>query len=168
MEHYLPDVFGLRALGENVGTTAVDTHLAPCARCLADLEQLRAVVGGARGRETHDMVPLAMVAPPAAVWESITDELKLVPATRLASRWPVDVCRIEYRRGKHRPATQPPRRGTRGTAPDPVPTRSVTARSCRHGGDLGGRHWRLVGLWADDQGRRHQGHCVDDDVNTAE
>ena len=81
MPHYDPDVLALRALGEDVGPAEADAHLAECAQCRAELEELRHVVRTARSGNPED-VPQA---PPDHVWEGIRAELglpeTLVPST---------------------------------------------------------------------------------------
>jgi hypothetical protein len=70
-QHSDPDELALRALGEDV--PELDEHLATCAQCQSELDQLRAVVTTARAAEPEDQP----VAPPPSVWEAITAELGL-------------------------------------------------------------------------------------------
>jgi hypothetical protein len=81
--HSDPDDLALRALGEDV--PGLDEHLATCAQCRSELDQLRDVVGTARSVEPEDQP----VAPPPSVWEGVVSELRLgsVPAgDELAAR----------------------------------------------------------------------------------
>jgi len=72
--HSDPDDLALRALGEEPDHD--DEHLATCARCQSELDQLRAVVATARavGPEDHPQ------APPPSVWEGVVTELGLTGA----------------------------------------------------------------------------------------
>jgi len=101
--HCDPDVLALRALGEEVGPPEADAHLAECARCRAELEELRHVVRTARSGSPDD-VPQA---PPAHVWEGIRAELGL-PETLVPSPADAPVT----------PAVQPG--GPATSAPEPV------------------------------------------------
>jgi hypothetical protein len=65
--HLDDEVLALRALGEDAGTATDDAHLASCARCQAELDQLRAVVSASRSLTDADRP----VAPPSSVWEAI-------------------------------------------------------------------------------------------------
>ena len=103
MPHCDPDVLALRALGEEVGPPEADAHLAECARCRAELEELRHVVRTARSGSPDD-VPQA---PPAHVWEGIRAELGL-PETLVPSPADAPVT----------PAVQPG--GPATSAPEPV------------------------------------------------
>lgn len=96
-QHCDPDVLALRALGEPVGDGDDDRHLAECAHCRRELDQLRAVAATGRAIEADDQP----VTPPASVWRGISAELGLttggtaVPApaadrartARRTSRW---------------------------------------------------------------------------------
>jgi anti-sigma-K factor RskA len=72
-QHCDPDVLALLALGESVGSADDVTHLASCAHCQSELDQLRAVVTTSRSVEPADRPE----APPARVWERVVDELGL-------------------------------------------------------------------------------------------
>jgi Anti-sigma-K factor rskA len=78
--HCDPDVLALRALGEEVGPAEADAHLAECAQCRAELEELRHVVRSARSGSPDDLPQAA----PAHVWEGIRAELGL-PETLVPS-----------------------------------------------------------------------------------
>jgi Anti-sigma-K factor rskA len=83
VSHVDPDVLALRALGEDAGTAADDAHLSGCAYCRAELDQLSKVVGAARHGNHVDQLQ----APPARVWDRITEELG--PEARLGADPPV-------------------------------------------------------------------------------
>jgi hypothetical protein len=70
-QHSDPDQLALRALGEDL--PELDQHLAGCAECRRELDELRAVVATAREVEPEDQP----VAPPPAVWEAVSAELGL-------------------------------------------------------------------------------------------
>jgi hypothetical protein len=71
-EHVHPDDLALLALGEH--PEDVDqAHLAGCASCRDEVEQLRTIVAGARS-VTADDTP---VAPPSQVWDAVAAELGL-------------------------------------------------------------------------------------------
>jgi hypothetical protein len=70
-QHSDPDQLALRALGEDL--PELDQHLAGCAECRRELDELRAVVATAREVEPEDQP----VAPPPAVWEAVAAELGL-------------------------------------------------------------------------------------------
>ncbi len=74
MRHCDAETLALWALGEfPTGSAADELHLAGCARCQSELDQLRAVVTTARSAEPDD-VP----APPSrAVWDAIAADLVL-------------------------------------------------------------------------------------------
>jgi hypothetical protein len=108
--HYDPDVLALRALGEEVGPAEADAHLAECAQCRAELEELRHVVRTARSGSPDD----APQAPPAHVWEGIRAELGL-PETLVPS--PADAP-VTPAVAPVTPAVQPGEPATR--APEPV------------------------------------------------
>jgi anti-sigma-K factor RskA len=72
-QHCDPDVLALLAMGESVGSAEDSTHLASCAHCQSDLDQLRAVVTTSRTVEPADWPEAA----PAQVWERVLDELDL-------------------------------------------------------------------------------------------
>jgi hypothetical protein len=78
-QHSDPDLLALRALGEEV--PEVEEHLATCARCRDELDQLRAVVTTARAVEPEDQPE----APPPRVWESVVAELGLTGAAGAAA-----------------------------------------------------------------------------------
>lgn len=72
MLHCDADTLALVALGEPLSDDE-RSHLRLCARCQAELDQNRAVVGTGRS-VTADDIP---VEPPAAVWSAISKELGL-------------------------------------------------------------------------------------------
>jgi len=76
-QHCDPDVLALLALGESVGSSSDVGHLADCAHCQSELDQLRAVVTASRSVEPADRPS----APPAAVWERVAEELGLSTTT---------------------------------------------------------------------------------------
>lgn len=84
-EHTSADDLALRALGEDLGDVP-DSHLASCALCQSELDQLRAVVATAREVEPEDYP----TPPPPAVWSAVMAELELgqgaAPADELATR----------------------------------------------------------------------------------
>lgn len=91
MPHVDPDGLALLALGERVEEIE-DQHLAACAQCQSELDQLRAAVTTARSVGPED----SPVTPPAAVWDRVSAELGLtaspadvVPIRRAAPRSPV-------------------------------------------------------------------------------
>ena len=71
--HCDPDVLALLALGESVGSRDEVTHLASCAHCQSELDQLRAVVAASRSVQPADRP----AEPPARVWQKVADELGL-------------------------------------------------------------------------------------------
>lgn len=72
MLHCDPETLALRSLGEAVGTSDDDTHLAGCEECQAELAALRTVVATAR-----DGGPVEMHEPSAHVWGRITAQLNI-------------------------------------------------------------------------------------------
>jgi hypothetical protein len=78
--HSDPEDLALRALGETLDHD--DEHLASCARCQSELDQLRSVVATARAIEPQDHPQ----APPASVWDGVVAELGL---SRTAAHVPV-------------------------------------------------------------------------------
>ena len=66
MSHIDPAILALIALGEPAGTSHDDDHVADCADCQSELEQLTRVVDLARQDG-----PLPLEQPPPAVWEQI-------------------------------------------------------------------------------------------------
>jgi anti-sigma-K factor RskA len=70
--HVDPDDLALVALGEPVDLDGT-SHLAGCAQCQSDLDQLRAVVASARTVTAED----SPQAPPARVWDGVRTELGL-------------------------------------------------------------------------------------------
>ncbi len=74
--HSDPEDLALRALGEDVDAAGLDDHLATCARCRDELEQLRAVVATGRAVTPEDQP----VAPPPEVWDRVVAELGLSAA----------------------------------------------------------------------------------------
>lgn len=82
-EHGQPDDLALLALGEH--PDGVDeAHLAGCAQCQAEVDQLRAVIATAR-TVTPDDLPQD---PPAGVWDAIVSELGLDPTASSAEPGP--------------------------------------------------------------------------------
>ena len=71
-EHVSADDLALRALGEELPDVP-ESHLAGCAPCQSELDQLRAVVTTARSVQPDDYP----VTPPPSVWEGIVAELGL-------------------------------------------------------------------------------------------
>jgi anti-sigma-K factor RskA len=86
--HCDPDVLALLALGERVGSPDELAHLADCAHCQSELDQLRGVVTASRAVQPADRPEEA----PAQIWDRVATELGLdgaaVPAepVRLAAR----------------------------------------------------------------------------------
>ena len=80
MPHCDPDALALRALGEPA-SAADETHLASCAVCQSELDQLRAVVTTARHADSEEPV----VAPPAHVWDGIAAQLNLTDRSQPAA-----------------------------------------------------------------------------------
>ena len=78
MPHCDAETLALWALGESpTGSATQELHLAGCARCRSELDQLRAVVGTARSAEIDDTP-----APPGrAVWDGIASQLALKDRT---------------------------------------------------------------------------------------
>jgi anti-sigma-K factor RskA len=72
VSHYDEATLALLALGETAATPDNDAHLSSCARCRAELDKLGAVVATARGVQDSDYP----VAPPAAVWDRIVEEIR--------------------------------------------------------------------------------------------
>jgi len=101
--HCDPDALALRALGEPASASD-EAHLASCAVCQSELDQLRAVVATARNSSIDERV----VAPPGHVWDGIASQLGLAdrsqPAVRAA---PVDAHR-EIRVVSSAPAASAP------------------------------------------------------------
>jgi Anti-sigma-K factor rskA len=79
-QHCDPDVLALLALGESVGSVDEASHLASCAHCQSEVDQLRAVVAASRSVEAADRPE----APPARVWQKVADELSLSDGDALA------------------------------------------------------------------------------------
>jgi Anti-sigma-K factor rskA len=73
MPHVDPDVLALLALGEPVASEAEERHLAGCAVCAAELEELRATAQIGRASRTAG----PFLTPPARVWDGIAAELGL-------------------------------------------------------------------------------------------
>ncbi len=71
-EHVSADDLALRALGEELADVP-ESHLAGCAHCQSELDQLRAVVTTARSVQPDDYP----VPPPPSVWDGIVAELGL-------------------------------------------------------------------------------------------
>ena len=72
VEHVSADDLALRALGEELPEVP-ESHLAGCAHCQGELDQLRAVVTTARAVQPEDYP----VTPPPSVWEAVVAELGL-------------------------------------------------------------------------------------------
>lgn len=87
--HSDPDDLALIALGEQLE----DPHLATCARCQSELEQLRAVVTTARSVTPEDQPE----APPPQVWDRVVAELGLARDARAGDE--LDARRSRSRRG---------------------------------------------------------------------
>jgi len=77
--HSDPEELALRALGEEV-SAGTKEHLATCADCQSELDQLRAVVASGRAIRPEDYP----TTPPQRVWDGIAAELGLTP--EVASR----------------------------------------------------------------------------------
>lgn len=75
MEHVDPEVLALASLGEPLADDEHE-HLATCAQCSDEVAALSQVVAVGRSSAPGD----TLVAPPAAVWGRIRDELGLDPA----------------------------------------------------------------------------------------
>jgi hypothetical protein len=79
--HLDPEVRALMALGERPGTpeqnARADHHLQSCGACRSEVDELTAVARSARRTQGDG----ALVAPPAAVWDSISRELAVDAAT---------------------------------------------------------------------------------------
>ena len=82
MSHCEPDVIALLALGETEGFDAELEHIATCARCQVERDQLASVARTGRSITVED----APVAPPDAVWQAITTHLQASPVDELAQR----------------------------------------------------------------------------------
>lgn len=82
MSHCEPDVIALLALGETEGFDSELEHVAACARCQAERDQLASVVRTGRSITADD----APTSPPDAVWQSITAQLQAAPVDELAER----------------------------------------------------------------------------------
>ncbi len=74
--HVDDDVLSLLALGEDAGGEAERAHVDACARCAAELAQLRELVGVARAAQADG----PLVAPAPHVWEGVAGELGLEAA----------------------------------------------------------------------------------------
>lgn len=82
VSHCEPDVIALLALGETTGFDAELEHIAACARCQAERDQLASVARTGRSITADD----APTAPPDAVWQAITAQLQAAPIDELAAR----------------------------------------------------------------------------------
>lgn len=82
VSHCEPDVIALLALGETEGFDAELEHIATCARCQVERDQLASVARTGRSITVED----APVAPPDAVWQAITTHLQASPVDELAQR----------------------------------------------------------------------------------
>ncbi len=80
MPHCDPETLALRSLGETVGTSDDEAHLATCDTCQVQVASLKSVVTTARSEG-----PVDLIAPPPAVWDRISAELGLASATAPAS-----------------------------------------------------------------------------------
>ena len=78
-QHLDPELIGLLALGENPGTpdelATTQRHLASCARCSAEVEELAAVTRQVRQTTGAER----LVAPPALVWDAVVAEVDGAP-----------------------------------------------------------------------------------------
>ena len=72
MSHYDAETLALLALGETGVTPDDSAHLSDCAHCRTEVDQLAAVVAGARRIDVRDLP----TAPPAAVWDRIVAEIE--------------------------------------------------------------------------------------------
>jgi len=73
VSHVDPEILALLALGEQTGEPADHTHLAECAQCRAELQNLRRTA--AVGRSSLDAGEL--LTPSPRVWSAIVEELAL-------------------------------------------------------------------------------------------
>ncbi|MGA7688118.1 MAG: anti-sigma factor [Jiangellales bacterium] len=80
MPHCDPETLALRSLGETVGTSDDEAHLATCDTCQVQVASLKSVVTTARSEG-----PVDLISPPPAVWDRISAELGLASATAPAS-----------------------------------------------------------------------------------
>lgn len=101
MPHCDPDTLALWALGETpAGSAAEELHLAGCARCRSEIDQLRAVVTTARSAEVDD----APAPPGRAVWDAIAADLVLadrsLPAGAASPDEPVETLPEQRRRAR--------------------------------------------------------------------
>ena len=82
--HTDPELLGLLALGEQVGTTADLLHLQTCPECAGELAELTRVV--TLGRSDDAQMPL--LTPSPQLWDRIRAELGLSPAPELPAAEP--------------------------------------------------------------------------------
>ena len=102
MPHCDPETLALRSLGETVGTSDDEAHLATCDTCQVQVASLKSVVTTARSEG-----PVDLIAPPPAVWDRISAELGLraAPASVEATTDSAQVVSLAERRERRsRPA----------------------------------------------------------------
>ncbi|MGB9375843.1 MAG: anti-sigma factor [Jiangellales bacterium] len=102
MPHCDPETLALRSLGETVGTSDDEAHLATCDTCQVQVASLKSVVTTARSEG-----PVDLIAPPPAVWDRISTELGLgeAPASVEATTDSAQVVSLAERRERRsRPA----------------------------------------------------------------
>lgn len=104
MSHLDPDQLTLLALGEPVASAADTEHLAACATCAADLDELRRTALIARSTVDDS----GLEAPPDRVWARVSEELGLSAPT-VAEAGP-DAAPAAPVAPEPTPATQPRRR----------------------------------------------------------
>lgn len=80
--HVDDETLALLALGEDAATARQEAHLASCARCQVEVEQLRAVVATSRSLTDDDR----LVDPPPSVWENVRTELGLSSDADVATK----------------------------------------------------------------------------------
>ncbi len=80
--HIDEDALALVALGEQSDDSAVRAHLGACADCRAEVAALRSTVSVARSAVGE----VALIEPPARVWQAVRGELGLDPALQAPSR----------------------------------------------------------------------------------
>ena len=102
MPHCDPETLALRSLGETVGTSDDEAHLATCDTCQVQVASLKSVVTTARSEG-----PVDLIAPPPAVWDRISAELGLraAPAPVETTTDSAQVVSLaEHRERRSRPA----------------------------------------------------------------
>jgi hypothetical protein len=80
--HIDADALALVALGESADDTAVRQHLEHCALCRDEVAALRSTITVARST----MGEVALIEPPARVWQAVRGELGLDPTLQPPSR----------------------------------------------------------------------------------